>query len=226
MIVGGGLLAKSFVDIDEENILIFASGVSNSLEDRLEEFERERLLLEKYLDLHVELNTLFVYFSTCSIYDPSKIDSYYIKHKLRMEQLVKERSKKYLIFRASNIVGKGGNRGLLLNYLYESLMTGREVVVHTKAYRNLLDIDDLKLICRHYIDSGIVNKTINAAYKDCFSVLEIIRSFEAIFSKKFNSRMMDEGGKYSINVDAIYSLFEASQSKEDYLNQLIRKYYH
>ena len=47
MIIGNGLIAKSLQEIDSENVLFFASGVSNSLETRDSEFEREYFLLKE-----------------------------------------------------------------------------------------------------------------------------------------------------------------------------------
>ena len=48
MIIGNGLIASAFAGYEYcKNLLIFASGVSNSLETHLEPYERERKLLEK-----------------------------------------------------------------------------------------------------------------------------------------------------------------------------------
>ena len=41
MIVGNGLIASLFYDVDREDVIFFASGVSNSLETELSEFQRE-----------------------------------------------------------------------------------------------------------------------------------------------------------------------------------------
>ena len=51
MIVGKGLIAKAYKNFNlHKNIIIFASGVSNSKEFRKKEFARERDLLIKNLD--------------------------------------------------------------------------------------------------------------------------------------------------------------------------------
>ena len=47
MIIGNGLIASLFTDCDQENIIFFASGVSNSLENKKEEFLREENLIRK-----------------------------------------------------------------------------------------------------------------------------------------------------------------------------------
>ena len=47
MIIGNGLLAKAFIEYkNNDEIVIFASGVSNSLEEKQSEFKRETDLLK------------------------------------------------------------------------------------------------------------------------------------------------------------------------------------
>lgn len=106
MIIGKGLIASQFYEVDREDIIFFASGVSNSSETRKEEFYREQNLIEETIRLNSD--KLFIYFSTCSIYDSSKYNSPYVLHKLHMEEVIKESAPKYLILRISNAVGKGG----------------------------------------------------------------------------------------------------------------------
>jgi nucleoside-diphosphate-sugar epimerase len=78
-------------------------------------FLREENLLRKTIKENP--NKIFIYFSTCSIYDSSKNGSSYVNHKLKMEQIVEELANQFLILRVSNAVGKGGNPNLLMNYL-------------------------------------------------------------------------------------------------------------
>jgi hypothetical protein len=80
MVVGNGLIAKSFTMFNgEKNIVIFASGVSDSKCIEVSEFERERNLL-----LSMDRTKKIVYFSTYSISDGSEKNEY-IKHKIHME---------------------------------------------------------------------------------------------------------------------------------------------
>ena len=64
MIVGNGLIANLFKNEDRENVVFFASGVSNSLETEKSAFLREENLLRKTLEENPE--KIFIYFSTCS----------------------------------------------------------------------------------------------------------------------------------------------------------------
>ncbi|MBP6455165.1 MAG: hypothetical protein KA275_00440, partial [Chitinophagaceae bacterium] len=70
MLVGNGLIAKKFLNyLKDDNFLIFASGVSNSKNANTDEYIKEINLLEKSIQINKE--KILVYFSTCSINDPS-----------------------------------------------------------------------------------------------------------------------------------------------------------
>ena len=93
MVVGTGLIAKAFLEYEnDDNIIVFASGVSNSKEISIDEFDREKLLLNDYLEKYGK-NKHFIYFSTCSIYDTYFERSEYSKHKINMEKILMTFSK-------------------------------------------------------------------------------------------------------------------------------------
>ena len=62
MIVGNGLIASGFLESKEDfsKCVIFASGVSDSKEIKLEEFDRERNLIIK--TINENQNEKFIYF--------------------------------------------------------------------------------------------------------------------------------------------------------------------
>ena len=68
MIVGNGLIAKAFDNFKDDKVIIFASGVSNSLEQRKQEFDRENILS----NVINENPEKIVYFSTCYFNDIRK----------------------------------------------------------------------------------------------------------------------------------------------------------
>ncbi len=222
MIIGKGLIASQFLEVDREDVIFFASGVSNSSETRKEEFLREQKLVEETINLY--WNKLFVYFSTCSIYDSSKYDSSYVLHKLHMEEVIKQKASKYLILRVSNAVGKGGNPNLLMNYLYRQIINDCELTVHQYATRNLIDVEDIKKITLKYIDSMSWNKIVNVAYSQNFRIAEIIENFEKNYTK--NARKIEEnkGEHYSIDIHELDYEFPI-KDKDEYLDNLIKKYY-
>ena len=225
MIIGNGLIANLFKNNDEEKVIFFASGVSNSLETDKSAFLREENLIRKTLEENPE--KAFIYFSTCSIYDSSKNGSAYVNHKLRMEQIVEEFATKFLILRVSNGVGKGGNPNLLMNYLVNAVILEKEINIHTLATRNLIDADDVKNITLEFLRKNIFNKIINVAYLENFSTTEIIEIIETQLNKKAKTSLVKSGQSYLISIPEVEVYFQENNltNKEDYLCRMLDRYY-
>lgn len=225
MIVGNGLIASLFTECDQENIIFFASGVSNSLETRKEEFLREENLIKKTITENP--NKVFIYFSTCSIYDSSKAESQYVLHKLKMEQIIIQLCPQYLILRLSNAVGNGGNPNLLMNYLVRSVKNNEIINVHTKATRNLIDVEDIKNITNQLIDKQYFNKIINIAYPENYTIIEILEIMEKFYQTKLYLNLVKSGSGYGIDTHDVESYFNQHSltNKEAYLHKILEKYY-
>ena len=225
MIIGNGLIASLFTDCDQENIIFFASGVSNSLETQKEEFLREENLIKKTITENP--NKVFIYFSTCSIYDSSKAESQYVLHKLKMEQIIIQICPQYLILRLSNAVGNGGNPNLLMNYLVRSVKNNEIINVHTKATRNLIDVEDIKNITNQLIDKQYFNKIINIAYPENYTIIEILEIMEKFYQTKLYLNLVKSGSGYGIDTHDVESYFiqHALTNKETYLHKILEKYY-
>ena len=225
MIIGNGLIASLFADCDQENIIFFASGVSNSLETKKEEFLREENLIKKTITENP--NKVFIYFSTCSIYDSSKAESQYVLHKLKMEQIITQLCSQYLIVRLSNAVGNGGNPNLLINYLVRSVKSSKTINVHTKATRNFIDTEDIKNIVIQLIKNKNFNKIINIAYPENYTIIEILEILEKFFQIKPKLNLVKSGSGYLIDIPDVQDYFNqhALTNKETYLYKILEKYY-
>lgn len=121
MIIGNGDVAKALKDIDRDDLIFFASGVSNSGEVPESEYIREKDLL-----FSLPKSTVFredgerrrlVYFSSLCIYYS---DTRYAKHKMEMEVLVKRNFHKNTIVRLG-LIDWGDNPNTLINYLKNRL---------------------------------------------------------------------------------------------------------
>lgn len=221
MIIGNGLIAKSLKNIDTEDLLYFASGVSNSLETRNSEFEREFSLLKNNVTLHKE-NKLF-YFSTLSVNDLSKQQSPYVLHKLEIENFIKQHCKNYIILRIGNIVGNGGNPNTLFNFLKSQIIQGNHFMLHQKARRLLLDIDDIT----EFLESNcanVNNQTINFAYPYYYDLKEIVEAIRNKLQKEANYQESDEGDFYKVDFDESVNDFFRGIDAENYLKNLAEKY--
>lgn len=130
MIIGHGSIAN--VLEDREDRLYFASGVANSLETRESEYQREKDLL-----LAQDVNKHIVYFGSLCIYYN---DSRYTRHKLEMEELIKQRFEKYTIMRLG-LVAWGDNPYTLINF-FKGKIQRREPIEVRDVYRYVLEKDE------------------------------------------------------------------------------------
>lgn len=225
MIVGNGLIASLFKEHDREDVIFFASGVSNSLETRPAEFLREENLIRNTIADNRQ--KIFVYFSTCSIYDSSKTGSDYVLHKLKMEQIIKKLCPNFLILRVSNAVGNGGNPNLLINYIIRAVNNNETINVHTKATRNLIDVDDIKNVTFSLIEDKALNRIVNVAYAKNYSIIEILEIIEQFYGRKVDINLIRSGSGYDINIPDIENYFIENNlnNKEAYFKNILRKYY-
>lgn len=106
MIVGNGDLASVLTERDD--LLFFASGVSNSGDIPESEYRREIALLSQQ-----PRNKRLVYFSSLAVFYS---ESRYARHKRAVEDTIKKYSKYYCIVRIGNI-DWGTNPHTLINYL-------------------------------------------------------------------------------------------------------------
>lgn len=225
MIVGNGLIGTVFRNNDKKNTVFFASGVSNSLEKNNTNFQREEVLLRK--TIQENSNKLLVYFSTCSVYDSSKNQSAYVQHKLRMENMVEKLAPFYLVLRASNAVGNGGNPNLLLNYVMHNIRHNIPIKLHTQASRNLIDVEDLKNITLQLLRDEYQNTVINVASPHHYTMNEIITNAELLLHAKAMVNCVEKGQQYIIDIPEVKPYFVKNNKtdKMSYLTQLMRKYY-
>lgn len=129
MIIGNGDIAGVLKDCGREDLLFFASGVSNSGENRESEYLREKkLLLEQEQHLHI------VYFSSLSIFYS---DTRYARHKREMEDLVKKHFPYYTIIRIGNITW-GSNPNTIINF-FKNKLKNNEPFEIKDAYRYIVD---------------------------------------------------------------------------------------
>lgn len=225
MIVGNGMIAKAFLKYPMDvNTIIFASGVSNSQEDRHNEFDREFNLLKQ----HVKEGNHLVYFSTTSIYDLSLKETYYVKHKNQMEDYIKSNSKSYNIFRLPIVVGDTANPSTLIKFLYNKISNGETINVFSKACRSILDVEDLAFIVNEIIKLNMFkNEAINIYLSPNTHILEIISVLEKSMGIEANKNIIDKGNCYEIDNTKLETFLSQInyQIEENYIFKTINKYY-
>lgn len=227
MVIGNGMIANRFKSFAEDNYkTIFASGVSDSSIKSIDAFKKERDLLLKSIESYPE--NKFVYFSTCSIYDPSLIASPYVQHKLEIEEIIKETSNNFIIFRVSNPIGITSNKKTILNYFIEHIKLMLPFVIWKNATRNLIDIDDMYSTCSFFLSDQQVNRqTINIANPLNYYVTDIIAQVEDHLQIQGIYSFVDKAGGPKIDTSHLISIYEELRINftEQYLKNLLEKYF-
>ena len=226
MVVGSGMMAQAFSSYAENpRTVIFASGVSNSLERDPHAFSRERNLLAAVRNANPE--ALLVYFSTCSIEDADRRNTPYVKHKLAMESLLANAPGKWLVFRFPLVIGRGHRGATFAQFLYRKISEGKSFEIWTNATRYPLDIDDVLRVAQEFIENRqIVNQRINVALRS-YPVSEFVRVMEQIVGKKANYVQVERGAHQEIVCPEVIPLAEKFHLDytDGYLERVLRKYF-
>ena len=217
-IVGNGMIAKNFAKIiSNDDIIIFASGVSDSSSTSLYEFNREFDLLESYKDK----NKKIVYFSSCSV--NGDIQSLYISHKRKIESYLS--SSDNLIIRLPQVIGNGGNSKTLVNYFKSSILLENVIAIESNSTRNISDIDDVILFSMMLISKNLTG-IFEIASPYNHTPLEILLAIEIILGKPAKYTLTSNGSKIITNLSPIQSIFPSYNSYFDknYMVNCLSKY--
>jgi len=222
MIIGNGLMSKALKDIDLNNYIFFASGVSDSKTTDESLFNREKnLLLETVKNNKAKK---IIYFSTCDVYDSSKSTSPYLKHKLNIENIIKNNCKFWLIFRVSQVIGIGGNKNNLLYKLCSNIISKKNFLLNSNYDRNLVHISELKTIILIYLSE--LNKIINIANPLNIKVADIVKYIEEFTSKKAIFDINTDKNIYQIPLDNKFpfELFDASTYYKNKIKLFVQEF--
>lgn len=225
MLIGSGMIAKTFLSYqNSQDIVIFASGVSNSKEQNISMFDREEKLLSQAILEHHD--KVFVYFGTCSVYDASVNESDYVKHKKKMENIVQSECKNYYIFRLPQVVGVTTSP-TLIHFLFSSIQNNNELQINKFSTRNLLHSDDLYKIVSYLIENKIfLNEITNIASSSNLLVLDIVLKIEKLLNQQAKYELIDFGKSFNIDISKIQSLgMDWSIYEKDYIDKVLKKYY-
>lgn len=225
MVIGNGTIANSFINLDHSNLCIFASGVSNSLETNVSQFDREFNLLKNILQQYPFLK--LIYFSTTSI--NTKLNKTpYIYHKIKVEKYIEENIKDYLILRLPNVVSKPKNNTQLINYLYTSLINNISITIDPNYKRYLIDVEDISKIIQLLITNHPHTKKSSAIFSNGLTMNDLVSLLENIVGVKYKDIIQIESIKEQIPIFEPFSQY-IKILPPNYFNinpfQIIKKYY-
>jgi len=229
MIIGNGLMATTFNEFSaDDSVVIFASGVSNSLETSNEKYEREKKLLRRTIE-NIDSNSTIVYFSTCSIFDSSLNDTPYIIHKKEIEKYISNNVSNYIIFRLPSVISHSNNPNTLINFLFNKIKREESFQLHSNAFRYLIDIEDVYLIISPILKKKVsTNSILNIALSSPIRVIDIVKFFENIIGKKSKCELTNKGARYNVNNTELLSLLPKigfNNPSSDYYETAIYKYF-
>jgi dTDP-4-dehydrorhamnose reductase len=226
MIIGNGFIASAFknANLDNNNLLIFASGVSNSLSsDSDSGFAREKKLIESYSNT----KKTFIYFSTSSIFDKSRESSPYIRFKLMIEKFIQNNFDNYVIYRLPIIAGKSNNPHTLLNYIFNSIKESSEIKVELFASRYIVDIDDVVSIV-NLTAPALKQQKFNLNFDNKIKITDLISIFEDVLGKKAIIKKVRRGSSYNVNNNQLkiyMSQNSINSNRSSDIKKMIQKYY-
>ncbi len=216
MIIGNGQLAKAFQKSKlKDDTCIFASGVSNSSCTDKNQFEREKNLLIDTLKNNSDKK--FVYFSSCALSAIEYPKNDYYKHKANMEDIIKEHSKKYYIFRVPQLFGDFiDNHKTLINFIYTSIEYNQKFNIYDEAYRYVIEINDVIKIVESYLTHHDSCMTVDIANTYRYKVLDIVQIFEKILNKKANYEIIQKEDKYILDLTSLENFIKKKEIEIDF----------
>jgi len=225
MIIGNGMMAKAFSHYEKNDaIVVYAKGVSNSQEKNILNFKRESSILASALQAHKD--KIFIYFSTCSIYDSDEANSPYVLHKQKMENMVQDNNKNYYILRLPQVVGETSSP-TLINFLSNKIINNESFDIWKKSYRNIIDADDVFRITDYLISNNILmNSVINIASSKSYNIVDLVHKIETLLDTKGTYKIIDKGSSYLIDISIVEKYFGHLSIVFDdtYINNLLEKY--
>lgn len=220
MIVGRGQLAKCFQKYQlNDDICIFASGVSDSSCIYEKQFNREKKLLIDTLKNNS--NKKFVYFSSCALSAENYPKNEYYEHKINMEDIIKKYSNKYYIFRLPQLFGDLILHKTLINFIYTSIKDNNKFNIYDESYRYVIEINDVKKIVEAFLTYNYNCITIDIANPHRYKVTYIVKIFENLLNKKANYSLIKKNDKYNLDLSILENFIKDKQIDikfgEDYL---------
>ena len=227
MVIGNGLMAQAFYrHMNDDNILIFASGVSSSKFCTAYDCAREEALLRKSLDKCGD-KILFVYFSSCSIASSNLVSDIYHTHKKKMEEIIQMNAKRYAIFRLPNVVGSVVNLDTLFYYLVDKVKRQEAFELWSGAKRNIIDIDDVVNIVNNIIDDNIfINEITNVANLNDVTVDEIVYEIAKHLGADVKYSKIEYNDNYFIDTTKVHPIIDrlGLNFNVNYLERVVKKY--
>lgn len=217
-IVGNGMLAKVFEKSYSKGCIFFCSGVSNSLENNPENFNREKILL---IDkLASQGDKCFVYFS--SILASSQSNDYY-RHKWSIENYIIDNSTKYIIMRLPQVAGLTVNN-TIFPFFVINIYKKNFIKIIKNSKRTIVDVDDVLKGFDLLYNEGVINEVINFCPSYSFEPIDLANEISWYLNVDLNYKYIDGGTSQECKPSELVRKLGLFSSKDTYIMSIVEKY--
>lgn len=227
MVIGSGVIANRFIDYSlQSNYLVFAGNVNDSAIRDENVIHAEDNAVRDALSMIGDAT--FIYFSSCSILDPEVARTPYVQHKVRMEKLIQDSARKFLIFRLPQVLGLSDAKSSLVSFLVDSIRENKPFDLWQNADKNLIDIDDVHdIVCEVLKAKGYLNTVINVASTNRTSVLQLVHNIEEFLDAQAEYQLINKGCSYDIDISVIKPIIASLNIDfgEGYISKSLKKYF-
>lgn len=219
------MLARAFAPryLRDPDVLVFASGVSNSTEADAHAFERERTLFERTAGRHAGR---VVYFSTCAVAQPDAPSTPYLCHKQAMEQHVLALDGG-IVLRLPQVVGPSTNPHTLANFLADRIRRGERFTIWSRAERNLVDVEDVARIAAEMIGQASAPAVLTIAGSESLHMPALVAIFERTLGRPALCDAEDRGAALPVDAGAAIAVGRrlGIDLGPGYAERVVRRYY-
>jgi len=238
-IIGNGMVARAFTPYHHNNalddVVIFASGVSDSSTTDDAEYRREQTLLYATLQQCAVADQRLVYFSSGgAIYGPTdhprdeRTPTYpttrYGQQQLLCEGVIVNSGVRYLIVRLPNLVGPSQHHAQLIPALVNHALSG-EATLFTNATRDLLDVDDCARLVVALLRNVPTDEIVTVASGVSCPIQAIFTIICDVLTVQPQVTHISKGDQQRFDISKMRGfLKERVQFDDTYPKQLIHKY--
>ena len=212
MLVGSGLIASAFLDYkDNDDVIVIASGISNSKETDYKKYQREIDMIGEFIGTKSKV----IYFSTISVFDES-LDSLYVNHKRYIEKMISSNFDNYLIFRLPIVIGKTGNNNTFINNIKGKIISDEIIYINNMSSIYIIDIDEIRRLLPDLINNKN-NEIINVVFDNKEFVFDVIQKIEILLGKEANKKIINNGFDFTID-PLFYNEYDNNLILKKYIN--------
>ena len=212
MLVGSGLIASAFLDYkDNDDVIVIASGISNSKETDYKKYQREINMIGEFIGTKSKV----IYFSTISVFDES-LDSLYVNHKRYIEKMISSNFDNYLIFRLPIVIGKTGNNNTFINNIKGKIISDEIIYINNMSSIYIIDIDEIRRLLPDLINNKN-NEIINVVFDNKEFVFDVIQKIEILLGKEANKKIINNGFDFTID-PLFYNEYDNNLILKKYIN--------